>query len=137
VRLRLDSPQEKIYRDQLQKLLIRAPNGHAFPLETVTGVSFVAGQPEITRDNLTQVVAVTAQISGGYDLGSTAAAVEAILAKPGLLPPGVYYQIGGGYQQQQIAVYGMIKVFAAAAVAEIILLLRLMPLLPVRSTSCN
>jgi multidrug efflux pump subunit AcrB len=65
---------------------------------------------------------VTAQISGDRDLGSTAAAVKSVLATPGLVPAGVYYQIGGGYQQQ-LAVRGMIKVFAAAAVAEIILLL--------------
>jgi multidrug efflux pump subunit AcrB len=122
VRLWLDPPQERIYRDQLEKLPIRAPNGHVFPLGTVADVKFVAGQPQITRDNLAQVVAVTAQIGGGRDLGSTAAGVEAALAKPELLPPGVYYQIGGGYKQQQLAVRGMIKVFIAATVAEIILL---------------
>ncbi|MBO0736262.1 MAG: efflux RND transporter permease subunit [Alphaproteobacteria bacterium] len=123
VRLWLDPPQEQIYRDQLEKLLIRAPNGHVFPLGSVADVKFVPGQPEITRDNLAQVVAVTAQISGDRDLGSTAAAVEAVVAKPGLLPTGVYYQIGGGYKQQQLAVRGMIKVFTAAAAAEFILLL--------------
>jgi multidrug efflux pump subunit AcrB len=123
VRLWLDPPHERIYRHQLGDLLIRAPNGRVFPLATVADVKFVAGQPEINRDNLAQVVAVTAQISGDRDLGSTAAAVEALLAKPGLLPAGVYYQIGGAYQQQQLAVRGMIKVFVAAAVAEVILLL--------------
>ena len=123
VRLWLDPPKDRIYRNQLRDLLIRAPNGHVFPLATVADVKFVAGQPQITRDNLAQVVAVTAQIGGGHDLGSTAAAVESVLAKPGLLPAGVYYEIGGGYKQQQLAVHGMIKVFAAAAVAEIILLL--------------
>lgn len=123
VRLWLDPPRGRVYRDQLRDLPIRAPNGHVFPLATVGDIKFVAGQPEITRDSLAQVVAVTAQIGGGLDLGSTAAAVELVLAKPGLLPTGVYYQIGGGYKQQQLAVSGMIKVFAAAAMAEIILLL--------------
>ena len=123
VRLWLDPPHDHIYQNQLRDLLIRAPNGHVFPLATVAEVKFVAGQPQITRDNLAQVVAVTAQISGDRDLGSTAAAVKSVLAKPGLLPSGVYYQIGGGYEQQQLAVLGMIKVFAAAAIGEIILLL--------------
>jgi multidrug efflux pump subunit AcrB len=123
VRLWLDPPHDRVYQNQLRDLLIRAPNGHVFPLATVADVKFVAGQPQITRDNLAQVVAVTAEISGSRDLGSTAAAVQSVLAKPGLLPLGVYYQIGGGYQQQQLAVRGMIKVFAAAAVAEVILLL--------------
>ena len=122
VRLWLDPPTGKIYRDQLGKLLIRAPNGHLFPLATVARVKFVSGQPELTRDNLAQVVAVTAEISGSRDLGSTVAAVKAALARPGLLPSGVYYTIGGQYKQQQLAASGMIRVFAAAVVAEITLL---------------
>jgi multidrug efflux pump subunit AcrB len=123
VRLWLDPPQDKIYRDDLGKLLIRSPAGHVFPLDMVARVKFVAGQPEITRNNLAQIVAVTAQIGGGHDLGSIAAAVQKLLNRPGFLPNGVYYQVGGAYEQQQLAVRGMIRVFAAAAVAEIILLL--------------
>jgi multidrug efflux pump subunit AcrB len=88
-------------------------------------VHFVAGQPEITRDNLAEVVAVTAHLSGGRDLGSTAAAVNSLVAKPGFLPSGVYFQAGGAYKQQQLAAHGMIRVFAAAVVMEAILLLYL------------
>jgi multidrug efflux pump subunit AcrB len=123
VRLWLDPPEEKIYRDQLGGMLIHAPNGRVFPLKSVAKVDFVAGQPEITRDNLAQVASVTAEIGGGRDLGSTIADVQQVLNKPGLLPPDVYYTIGGAYQQEQLAMDGMIKVFAAAAVAEFILLL--------------
>lgn len=123
VRLWLDPPQDRIYKDQLSDLLIRAPGGQVFPLGAVARIAFVGGQPEITRDNLAQVVAVTAQIGGGHDLGSTAAAVTAVLAQPGLLPSGVTYRIGGEYKQQQLAAKGMIKVFAAAAVGEFLLLL--------------
>jgi multidrug efflux pump subunit AcrB len=123
VRLWLDPPRDQIYRDELGNLPIHSPTGNIFPLKTVARVNFVAGQPEITRDNLQQVVAVTAQIGGGHDLGSTIAAAQKALHQPGLLPPGVYYTIGGAYKQQQIAVHGMIRVFAAAAIAEIILLL--------------
>ena len=46
-----------------------------------------------------------------------------MLDKPGLLPPGVFYTLGGQYKQQQMAIHGMIRVFGAALVAEIILLL--------------
>ena len=123
VRLWLDPPGEKIYRDQLGQMLIRSPNGHVFPLSKVAKVDFVAGQPQITRDNLAQVVAITAEIGGGHDLGSTIAAVQKVLTKPGLLPKDVYYTIGGQYKQQQTATAGLIRVFAAAAVAEFILLL--------------
>jgi multidrug efflux pump subunit AcrB len=123
VRLWLDPPEDRIDRDRLDDLPIRSPNGRLFPLGTLARVKFAAGQPEITRDNLAQIVAVTSEIGGGYDLGSTAAAVRHALARPGLLPPGVYYRVGGAYQQEQLAVRGMIRVFAAAVAAEIILLL--------------
>jgi len=68
-------------------------------------------------------VAITAEIGGGHDLGSTIAGVQKVLTTPGMLPPDVYYTIGGAYKQQQIALNGMIKVFAAAAIAEFVLLL--------------
>jgi multidrug efflux pump subunit AcrB len=123
VRLWLDPPQRKIYRDELGNLPIRSANGKILRLATVAKVDFVAGQPQLTRDNLAQVVAVTAELTGGHDLGSTIAAVRKALAAPGLLTQGVYYTLGGQYQQQQEAVHGMIRVFGAALVAEFILLL--------------
>jgi multidrug efflux pump subunit AcrB len=123
VRLWLDPPEDKIYRDSLKNLLIRSSNGHFFPLGNVAKIVFVAGQPQITRHNLAQVVDITAEIGGGKDLGSTIAAVKQVLTRPGLIPAGVYYNIGGEYEQQQLAVQGMIKVFVAAAIAEVILLL--------------
>ena len=123
VRLWLDPPQRKIYRDALGNLPIRSAKGKVLRLATVARVSFVAGQPQLTRDNLAQVAAVTAELTGSHDLGSTIAAVQRTLAAPGLLPQGVYYTLGGQYQQQQQAVHGMIRVFAAALVAELILLL--------------
>jgi len=123
VRLWLDPPESRIYRDELENLPIRSGTGKILRLATVAKVTFVAGQPELTRDNLAQVVAVTAELTGSHDLGSTIAAVQKALAAPGLLPRGVYYTLGGQYQQQQEAVHGMIRVFGAALAAEFILLL--------------
>ncbi len=123
VRLRLDLAAGTMYRNDLGKLLIRSPSGRLFPLRAVGRIVFVSGQPEITRDNLAQVVDVTAEIGGGHDLGTTLDAVKRLLDQPGTLPPGVYYSVGGEYEQQQIAFAGMVKVFAAAAVAELVLLL--------------
>jgi multidrug efflux pump subunit AcrB len=119
----LDPPRAKPYRDELGQLLIRSPTGRVFPLESVAQVNFVSGQPEITRDNLAQIVPVTAEIGGGHDLGSTLAAVQKALQRPGMLPPNVYYTIGGAYRQQQLAMHDMVAAFAAAAVAELVLLL--------------
>ncbi|KND59222.1 Cobalt-zinc-cadmium resistance protein CzcA Cation efflux system protein CusA [Candidatus Burkholderia verschuerenii] len=98
---------------QLGALQIRAPDGHMFALDRVAKRVPVSGQPEITRDNLKRMDAVTARIDG-RDLGSTIADVQKALSAPGLLPKGVYYELGGLYQQQQIAFKGLMAVFGAA-----------------------
>jgi multidrug efflux pump subunit AcrB len=123
VRLWLDPPGRRIYRDELGNLPIRSPNGRVLRLATVARVSFVAGQPQLTRENLAQIVPVTAELNGARSLGSTVSDVKSVLARPGLLPQGVYYTLGGQYKQQQAAVHGMILVFSAALIAEFILLL--------------
>jgi multidrug efflux pump subunit AcrB len=80
------------------------------------------GQPQITRDNLKRMVAVTARISG-RDLGSTIRDVKQVLAQPGLIPDDMYYELGGLYKQQQIAFQGLIAVFIAAVALVFLLLL--------------
>ena len=106
----------------LAALPIRAPDGHVFPLERVARIVQVTGQPEITRDNLEQMVAVTGRIEGS-GLGAPIARIKSLLAQPGMLLPGVRYELGGLYHQQQIAFAGLAKVFAAALIAEFVLLL--------------
>ncbi len=104
-------------------MLIRAPNGHVFPLGNVARIVFAGGQPEITRDNLAQMAAVTAQIGGGRNLGSVAVAVKKVLDRPGLPPNDVHCRNGGAYKQQQMVAEGMIRVFIGAPIAEFVLLL--------------
>jgi multidrug efflux pump subunit AcrB len=104
------------------KLPIRAPDGHTFPLERIASIVPVSGQPQITRENLQRMIAVTARLEG-RDLGSAAADVRRMLARPDVLPQSVRYELGGLYQQQQVAFRGLILVFAAAAAAVFVLLL--------------
>ncbi|WP_407275762.1 efflux RND transporter permease subunit [Halothiobacillus sp. DCM-1] len=73
----------------------------------------VTGAPEITRYNQKPMVAVSARIHD-RGFGATIADVRQALAAPGLLPPGVYYQLSGLYQQQQLAFQGLIMVFITA-----------------------
>ncbi|MEJ2361004.1 MAG: efflux RND transporter permease subunit [Gammaproteobacteria bacterium] len=108
--------------NKLDKLLIRAPDGHLFPLKQVATITAVSGQPQIDRENLKRMVAVTARISG-RDLGSVAKDVRHMMNKPGMLPRGVYYQLGGLYKQQQIAFRGLITVLIAAVALVFLLLL--------------
>ncbi|WP_028232735.1 efflux RND transporter permease subunit [Paraburkholderia mimosarum] len=103
----------KLTDTQLGQLELRAPDGHLFALRRVADRETVTGQPEISRDNLKRMVAVTARIDG-RDLGSTIADVQKALGETGLLPAGVYYELGGLYQQQQIAFRGLLTVFGAA-----------------------
>ncbi|MDR3505066.1 MAG: efflux RND transporter permease subunit [Acidocella sp.] len=121
VRVRLPGAAQ-INSDELKALPIATPSGALVPLGSIVRFTTVSGQPEITRENLQQIVNVTARLTG-RGLGAGIADVRAALAKPGVLGPGVTYTLGGLYQQQQIAFAGLARVFLAALLAEFILLL--------------
>jgi multidrug efflux pump subunit AcrB len=121
VRVRLPNALN-LKQGDLASLPIRSPDGHLLPLGRVAHLVPVTGQPQISRENLQPMVAVTGRIEG-RGLGATVADVRRALAVPGLLAPGVRYELGGLYQQQQIAFAGLARVFAAALVAEFALLL--------------
>ena len=106
----------------LENLRLRAPNGHLFPLKRVATISAVTGQPQIMRDDLKRMVAVTGRITG-RDLGSAMRDVKAQLNKPGLLPKGVYFNLGGTYAEQRAAFAGLIAVFVGAVGLVFLLLL--------------
>src|SRR5213596_1459925 len=103
-------------------LLLRAPDGHLFPLKRVATLIPLSGQPEIMRDDLKRMVAVTARISG-RDLGSTVSDVKRTLAKSGVIPNNVLYTFGGLYEQQQIAFRGLTMILIAAIILVFLLLL--------------
>ncbi len=103
-------------------LLIKAPDGHLFPLGRIASVQTVTGQPEIGKEDLKRMIAVTARIEG-RDLGSVMADVKTMMSQAGVVPAGVHVVYGGLYAQQQIAFSGLLKVFAAAAALVFILLL--------------
>jgi CzcA family heavy metal efflux pump len=108
----------------LRRLQLRAPDGHIFPLNRIAAINVITGQPEITRDDLKRMVAVTGRISG-RDMGAVIRDVKKVLNRPGVIPKGIYYDLGGLYRQQQIAFAGLIAVFAAAVALVFLLLLYL------------
>ncbi|MDR3447093.1 MULTISPECIES: efflux RND transporter permease subunit [unclassified Dyella] len=121
VRIRMpDAMQWRL--PQLLALPVRAPDGHVFPLSRVASIVTENGQPQISRENLQQMVAVTARIDG-RGMGAAVADVKKLLAQPGVLDADTRYELGGLYQQQQIAFLGLGKVFLMALVAEFVLLL--------------
>ncbi len=108
--------------DDVAALVLHAPDGHTFALGRVATIEALTGQPEIDKENLKRMIAVTARISG-RDLGSVMADVKAMLTRNGVVPNGVSYELGGLFSQQQIAFKGLIQVFAAAAALVFLLLL--------------
>ena len=121
VRVMLPSARHRNAADILM-LPVRSPDGHVFPLGRVASVETVVGQPEIGKENLKRMIAVTARIDQ-RDLGSVMTDVKALLGRPGALPAGVRVEYGGLYAQQRIAFAGLLKVFAAAAALVFLLLL--------------
>lgn len=125
VGVRVWVPQEaRATEENVRKFLLRAPDGHLFPANRVATVTAVSGQPQIMREDLKQMIAVTGRISG-RSLSSVIRDVKIALARPDLFPPGVYYSLGGLYAQQQIAFAGLMAVFAAAVLLVFLLLLGL------------
>lgn len=106
----------------IEDITIRAPNGRLVPVEAIATINRVSGQPQITRDDLKPMVAVTGRIQG-RDLGSTIADVKNILQQnKDLFTGGLYYELGGLYQQQQIAFRGLMLVIIAAFALVFLLL---------------
>ena len=105
----------------LRALLLQAPDGHYLPLQRVAQINIAVGQPQITRENARQMVAVTARIEG-RDLGSTVQDVKSALAEL-QLPAGVHLEYGVLYKEQQKSAHDLLIVFVSAVVLVAVLLL--------------
>ncbi len=115
-------PQLRSSEKSLGELLLRAPDGHLLPLSRIAEIRAVSGQPQIDREDLKRMIAVTGRING-RDLGSTIVDVQKMLGHKDMLPAGIRYELGGLYKQQQIAFRGLMAVFAAAIALVFLLLL--------------
>lgn len=109
--------------DQVARLSLRSPNGKTVPLSRVADVAIAHGQAQQERENMRDMVAVTARLEG-RDLGSAIADVRKTIA--GLnLPPQVVVEYGGLYHEQQQSFRELLIVFCAALllVATLLMLL--------------
>jgi CzcA family heavy metal efflux pump len=107
--------------ENIKNLRLRAPDGHLFPLKRIATLTVITGQPQIMRDDLKRMIAVTGRISG-RDIGSVIRDIKIVLDRSDL-PKSVYYSLGGLYAQQQTAFAGLIMVFMAAVMLVFLLLL--------------
>ena len=121
VAVRVRGPADLRQRaDMLSNLPLTAPDGHALRVGQIASVDIVAGQVQLTREDLAPFVAVTARLEG-RDLGSGMQAVRATVA--GLhLPGSVRVDYGGLYAEQQKSFTDLAVVFTAALLLSALLL---------------
>jgi len=104
----------------LAQLPLRTPDGKLVTLGEVAHVGISAGQRQITRENLSPFIPVTARLEG-LDLGSAMSQVRTSVAKLGL-PATVRVEYGGLYVQQQQSFRDLTAVFLAALLLVALLL---------------
>ena len=101
-------------------LLLTAPDGHGVRVSQIARVGLVAGQQQLTREDLAPFIAVTARLDG-RDLGSAMRDVRASVAALGL-PSAIRVDYGGLYAEQQKSFNDLTLVFAAALLLIALLL---------------
>ncbi|QWF72381.1 efflux RND transporter permease subunit [Methylomonas paludis] len=111
IRVRMNSA----VTDQLAKLRelpLRSADGRTVKLSQVADVITETGQLELHREDLRQLVAVSARLEN-RDLGSAIAEIKRKLSQDNTLPPGVL-EFGGLYQQQQESFHNLLIVLLAS-----------------------
>ncbi|MCX6876031.1 MAG: efflux RND transporter permease subunit [Verrucomicrobia bacterium] len=92
-------PKHLTRLEDLKELPIRTPSGVIVKISQVADLTEEPGQLELQREDLRQLVAVTAALEG-RDLGSGIAEIKAVLAQDLRIPPDVI-EFGGLFHQQQ------------------------------------
>ena len=98
------------------------PAGDSVPVGAIADVHVEPGTTEIARENLKQMVAVTARIEGS-DLGGTVARIQKHLADTVRIPPDQDITYGGLYREQQASFRGLLVVLVAAVALVFLVLL--------------
>ncbi|MDB5986838.1 MAG: AcrB/AcrD/AcrF family protein [Nevskia sp.] len=109
--------------EAIDQLRLRSPDGRDLPLSRVATISIASGQPQIVRENLEQMIAVTARLDG-RDLGSAMNDVRVAVGQM-KLPSSIRVEYGGLYSEQQKSFRGLTAVFGAALLLVTTLLLYL------------
>ena len=111
IRLRSTAAQhDKL--EALAGLSLRAPDGHLLPLRRIAQVRVSAGQAQVVREDLAQMVAVTARLED-RDLGSAMTDIRAAVSALHL-PASVRVEYGGLYREQQDSFRELALVFVTA-----------------------
>jgi CzcA family heavy metal efflux pump len=108
--------------DQIEGTRLVDASGIFVPLRSIASIERTAGQAELHREGLRQMLAVTARLEG-RDLGRTIDDIKAALASKLILPQGMTLEYGGVYQTQQESFRGLLLVAMAAVMLVFLVLL--------------
>ena len=107
IRVRLgDETRQSL--DTIQNTVFNSATGKLATLGWLAQITQLPPQNEIRRENLQQLVVVTAQLEGS-DLGTAIAKVQRTISAMHL-PPTVRVEYGGTYQEQQRSFHQLLKV---------------------------
>jgi CzcA family heavy metal efflux pump len=105
---------------RLGNTIVRGTEGRSAPISALAAMVPAGGQTVLTRENLRQMVLVSAGLEG-RDLGTAAAEITAKLT--GMkLPVGYTWEVGGQYLSQQRAFRELLEVLAIASALVFVIL---------------
>lgn len=111
----LAAPESHERQISLASLPIQSLTGASQTVRDVAKIEHEAGLLEMHREDLRQLVAVSARFEG-IDMGHGIAAIKDKLAHSVVIPPEARIEFGGLYQQQQESFRNLSLVLAAALV---------------------
>lgn len=98
---------------ELKNTSIFLPDGKIKPIDEFANFRLTSGVSEIERENLKQMVAVTARLNN-RDLGSTLSDIQNKISSKIILPQGYQIVYGGSYAEQQQAFKELITILLLA-----------------------
>ena len=107
VRVRLEDETRQSL-ETIQNTIFNSATGKLATLGSLAQVTQLPPQNEIRRENLQQLITVTARLEGS-DLGTAIAKVQQTIASMHL-PPEVRIEYGGTYQEQQQSFHELLRV---------------------------
>lgn len=108
------TPETRDSLTDLQGLLIDTPSGDKVRLDEVANIRIVPVPNAINHEGLTRRINVEANVSGGRDLGSVVADVEAAIERVDF-PLGYYPELLGEFAERQAASQRILGAGAVAA----------------------
>nr|BAL53274.1 acriflavin resistance protein [uncultured Planctomycetota bacterium] len=107
-------PRERDSETRIRQIPVRVDSNRTTTLEDLVDVQYEPGMLEMHREDLRQLVAVTARFEG-LDLGTGMRRIQQRLRDEVHLPPGAWLEFGGLYEQQQRSFRNLTLVLLAAA----------------------